>query len=135
MKSNLLFVTALFLIYSCHYSTQPYKEGKKLYEFHCASCHGTDGEGLGDLYPALKFNPHIQSNRNNLACWIYYGIAQDKPNSVTEENLAAQEMPSFKYLDPIEITNILNYVNSRFWQFEEFNLKEVSKNISDCTPD
>lgn len=32
------------------------QRGGKLYEQHCASCHGDDGQGVADIYPALAGN-------------------------------------------------------------------------------
>jgi mono/diheme cytochrome c family protein len=48
--------------------------GAKLYEQHCATCHGKQGEGLEDVYPALARNASVQMpNPTNLVQSVMYG--------------------------------------------------------------
>ncbi len=132
MKINYIWPFSLIVaIYACEYSAQPYKEGKKSYEFYCAPCHGMEAEGLGTLYPNLYLNQKIVSNRSQLACWILKG---KKPDSIADKKTyeTMQEMPGFRNLDPVEISNILNYLNARFWHLEAFSIQEISLNLTSC---
>jgi mono/diheme cytochrome c family protein len=36
-----------------------FKEGKSLFENHCADCHRLNGQGLPDKFPALDKNPFV----------------------------------------------------------------------------
>ncbi|HYV03063.1 MAG TPA: c-type cytochrome [Blastocatellia bacterium] len=38
-------------------SMQDVEKGHKLFNQHCASCHGTDGKGKGPVAPSLKVSP------------------------------------------------------------------------------
>jgi mono/diheme cytochrome c family protein len=38
-------------------SMQGDQRGRKLFNQHCASCHGTDGKGHGPVAPSLKVSP------------------------------------------------------------------------------
>lgn len=129
-KPYLIFIL-LIIIYACQYSTETYKEGKLIYENHCSSCHGVNGEGLGTLYPNLYKNDFLTSSRDSIACWIRYGIGSEvgyaKPNRFSDLN-----MPGVSYLNAIDICNTLNYLNARFWKMEEFTLQEINQNLETC---
>jgi mono/diheme cytochrome c family protein len=42
-------------------------EAKKLYGYHCAMCHGEDGDGKGDLAVQMKLALHDWRDTTNLA--------------------------------------------------------------------
>ena len=42
-------------------------EAKKLYGYHCAMCHGTDGDGKGDLAVQMKLDLKDWRNPDSLA--------------------------------------------------------------------
>src|SRR5271167_2816116 len=42
-------------------------QAKKLYGYHCAMCHGTDGDGKGDLAVQMKLDLKDWSNPDSLA--------------------------------------------------------------------
>lgn len=42
-------------------------EAKRLYGYHCAMCHGTDGDGKGDLAIQMKLDLKDWRNPNSLA--------------------------------------------------------------------
>jgi mono/diheme cytochrome c family protein len=49
-------------------------DAPQLYQTHCASCHGEQGQGQGKLYPALAGNPAVQLERpDNLIQMALYG--------------------------------------------------------------
>lgn len=101
------------------------------YEFVCAPCHGNNAEGLGTLYPNLNHTDYIKINRNNLSCWIKKGIGPDSTNA-RPTRFSDQVMPPQDKLSTIELCNILNYLNARFWNMEPFTLKEIEDQWSVC---
>lgn len=55
-------------------SAESKNNGARLYEKHCANCHGQQGEGLEDLYPALARSSAVQmTNPTNLVQSLMYG--------------------------------------------------------------
>lgn len=53
---GLLIVASGFLVH-CGGEFRPVPTGKLLYDQHCASCHGTDGQGDGPLASSLVVPP------------------------------------------------------------------------------
>ncbi len=48
--------------------------GAKIYEDQCAECHGKQGKGVNDMYPALAANRSIlMDNTNNLVLMVLHG--------------------------------------------------------------
>ena len=48
--------------------------GLKVYERHCATCHGEQGEGVAGIYPALRGNPAVRLNEAaNLVQTVLFG--------------------------------------------------------------
>lgn len=118
----------LLIVAACQYSTETYKEGKSLFDFQCAPCHGIKGEGFGTLYPNLYHLDFIKENRKFITCWIQKGIGPDSTNA-QPTRFSDQTMPPMKFLSDIDICNILNYANSRWWKMEPFTLQEINQNI------
>lgn len=132
MKFKHIFtVQSLILLISCQYSTETYKEGKIIYDIQCAACHGLNGEGLGTLYPNLYDTEYLLKNRENIVCWIYKGIGPDS-NNARNTRFTDQAMPPINILDAVEICNILNYLNGRFWKAEAFTIQEIKNNLESC---
>lgn len=73
--------------------------GKNIYEKNCQNCHGSNGEGLGELYPSLRKSTYITENPEKLACNIRFGL---------------NSMPENPQLTPIEITYLVNYIGNYF---------------------
>ncbi len=132
MRDKSVFSFLLFsLIMSCQYSTETYKEGKSLFEFQCAPCHGNRAEGFGTLYPNLLHLDYIKANRSNIPCWIRNGIGPDSTNA-KHARFSDQTMPAIKILSAIDICNILNYINSNWWKTQAFTLQEIENNLKSC---
>lgn len=86
-----------------------YQSGERLYKTHCANCHMDKGEGLGALIPPLAGADYLAANRDRLPCIIRKGL-QD--TIVVNGKVYTEIMPPNEGLSDIQITNILNYVNS-----------------------
>lgn len=55
-------------------TTQLPESGAKLYETHCAQCHGKQGEGVRNAYPPLVQNRNVTLvNPSNLVQMVLYG--------------------------------------------------------------
>jgi mono/diheme cytochrome c family protein len=119
------------LILSCDYSTEPYKEGKRIYENQCAPCHGMNGEGFGSLYPNLYDTSFINGNRFFLSCWIRRGIGPDSLNA-RKERYSDLAMPALPNLSSIDLCNVLNYLNGQFWKMESFSINEIESQLKSC---
>lgn len=92
--------------------------GKNVYEKNCQNCHGANGEGLGNLYPALIDSKYIRENTNKLACDIRFGL---------------NNMPENKQLTPIEITYLVNYIGNYFDNSIGFYSQEQTlKDLENC---
>lgn len=84
--------------------------GQQLYEDHCASCHGSDGLGQGEAYPALAGNRAVTMPKvDNLLQTLLYGGF----NAATKGYPRPFGMPPFApTLSDAEIARILSYVRS-----------------------
>ncbi len=89
---------------SCDFNT--YAQGKVLYDKHCSPCHMNDGSGLSLLYPSLMDTKRLRTIQSEIPCMIKNGVApvDSIPNS---------GMTAFPNLSEIEISNIINYINTQ----------------------
>ncbi len=131
IKFLLIFLIIFLSFITCQYSTETYKEGKLSFESQCAACHGMNAEGLGTLYPGLTQADYINAHRKELVCWIHKGIGIEN-NNARKPRHSDQAMPAMDKISAIELCNILNYLNARFWNLESFQLKEIEDNLSEC---
>lgn len=87
-------------------STNP---AKISYEKRCASCHGEDGIGLKEMIPPLANSDWLRENQDRLACIIKYGMHEKIMVNNREYDI---EMLGATKIQDIEITNIINYMNT-----------------------
>lgn len=117
----------LFLVFITIVSCQPnpYRQGQTLYEFHCANCHMNDGTGLAKLIPSLGKSGIFNEEPQSLICLIRKG----KPlNPAT-----GQQMPPNTTLNPVEMTNLVNYLRSVYKpESVAVQVNEVDKWLSGC---
>jgi len=118
----------IVLLISCDY--QPYKQGRNLYNFYCATCHMDDGSGLKGLYPPLAGADYLANNQTNLACIIRYGLSDSI--SVNQKNYN-QAMPGVKDLNEVQITNVINYINHAWGnKLQHVKVEDIRKSLIDC---
>lgn len=79
-------------------------KGQVAYQRHCASCHGTQGQGRG-MNPPLKGHPH--STPNMLKIVIKGMKGQITRNGKTYNG----RMPGFYHIPHLELADSLNYIN------------------------
>lgn len=80
--------------------------GEAFYKQHCANCHGEKGEGLRNLYPALKGNSNV-NNLPALVCFVRNGIATDQGSS-------KQAMPANSALFDLDLAQLATYIQKEF---------------------
>jgi mono/diheme cytochrome c family protein len=73
-----------------------------LYRKYCANCHGSEGEGLRALYPALAESIYLDQKIDRLPCLIVNGSG----NNIV--------MPGFPQLKPAEVAELISYLNNRW---------------------
>lgn len=100
----MLVLISVILLNSCQSADEIkqaryFVNGKNIYEKSCQNCHGSNAEGLADLYPSLQASKYIEQYTSNLACDIRFGLNQ---------------MPGNKELTPIEIAYLINYIGNYF---------------------
>ena len=106
-----------------------YTVGETLYFRHCRNCHGDKGEGLSALMPPLTDKDYLAKNQQQIACMIKNGgnkliIVNKKPY----QNL----MPP-SGLAPIEISQVLTYINNTFGNKSGLvNVEIVNTSLQNC---
>lgn len=121
------------LVYSCQSSydiktIQYVTNGEKVYRTHCQNCHGTQGEGLGKLYPPLTDSDYLIDNRNLLPQIVRHGL---KDSIKVSNEYFSGVMPAIPELTEIDIAYVLSYVTVRFGGAKEkYSLEEVKKSLS-----
>jgi mono/diheme cytochrome c family protein len=84
--------------------------GLRLYQTHCASCHGDDGRGRGNDYPPLAGNPLVASASavNSVRMVLFGGVAP-----VTADNPRPYSMPPYTgRLDEDEVAAVVSYIRA-----------------------
>ncbi len=127
----LCFITLLICLTSCDY--QPYKQGRNLYNFYCATCHMDDGSGLKGLYPPLAGADYLAKNQENLACIIRYGLSD---TILVNQKTYNQAMPGVKDLNEVQITNVINYINHAWGNdLQHVKVEDIQKSLVGCKKD
>ncbi|MFZ6730853.1 c-type cytochrome [Undibacterium sp. Ji42W] len=86
------------------------KQGGALYKTHCMDCHGAQGEGASNIYPALKSNPGLLSHA--LSNPVRMVLSGGFP-PVTKDNPRPYGMPPFAHiLTDSEVALVLSYVRN-----------------------
>ncbi|TYZ14529.1 cytochrome c [Hymenobacter lutimineralis] len=105
-------------------------EGAKLYQTHCASCHGEQGEGLRRLIPPVAASDYVTRNRASLPCLIRKGQRGPVVVNGVEYN---QVMPGHTDLTDSQIANLLNFVQQNWGNKNEpYTIREVSELLGRC---
>ncbi len=93
-------------------SAQSQANGAALYEKHCVQCHGKQGEGLVDTYPALAHNPAVRMrNPSNLVQSVMYGGF----SATTSAQPQPYGMPPFVLvLSDRDIADVLTHIRRRW---------------------
>ncbi len=116
---------------SCDY--QPYKQGRNLYNFYCATCHMDDGSGLRGLYPPLAGADYLANHQENLACIIRYGLAD---TILVNQKMYNYAMPGVEELNDVQITNVINYINHAWGNdLQHVKVEDIKNALTGCQKD
>jgi len=97
----------LALTFNEHNKKDP---GYKLYTGYCASCHGSKGQGIPNVAPAMAGNATLnQAEPLNTIYTLVYGIKKQRYSQTN----AFAAMPSYKFNND-ELTDIVNYMQNTF---------------------
>ncbi|MEB0261387.1 MULTISPECIES: cytochrome c [unclassified Mucilaginibacter] len=89
-----------------------YTGGAAIYKTNCQNCHGANGEGLSSLIPPLTDSAYLNKNRNQLSCFVKYGI---KETIIIIKGKAYEgAMPANVDLPAIDVAKVLTYVGNSF---------------------
>ncbi len=127
--SSLVFLFSFsLLIFSCQ--TNPYHDGEALYKTQCANCHMDSGEGLSALIPTLAKSDYLTKHRDQIPCIIWHGL---NDTITVNGKIYAEQMPPNVALTEVDITNILNFVNTSWGnQNPLYTLEEVKHLLEQC---
>lgn len=128
-KSFVLFLT----LSGCSSSEQVKYEqymiaGEQLYAKHCSNCHGSQGQGLANLYPPLSNSDYLQ-NFNQTLCVIKNGAKGKMTVNGVEYD---QIMPQNKQLYNLDIAQIATYMYTKWGNKNDLIVTEVVKEAK-CT--
>jgi mono/diheme cytochrome c family protein len=125
----------LSVVYSCQTEEELtyaryYVNGKGVYENHCQSCHGKNGEGLKALYPPLTDTTFLRTNKDRLACMIKYGISGKMIVNGQEYDA---EMPAETHLTDIDIAALITYITNSFGNKQGlYQANDVTEDLRNC---
>ena len=103
----------------------PYRQGQVLYTIHCENCHMVDGSGLAKLIPSLDASKLTLSNPGKLVCLIRKGLPVNKQTG--------QKMPANTFLNDVEMTNLINFLGSKYSSNPQtVQVEEVKKLLAAC---
>ncbi|MEH6308386.1 cytochrome c [Olivibacter sp. CPCC 100613] len=110
---------------------QFFTNGKSLFTAKCENCHGSNGEGLGNLYPPLTDTAFIRTERKELPCIVKYGLHKEL---TVGNHQFDTEMPANPTLTDQEIAYILTYIGNSFGNnLGLVSTEEVTVNLKNCT--
>lgn len=105
--------------------------GEVAYENYCASCHGNDGKGVGELVPPVYQSSLLKENPDQLACIIIYGM-----QGPVEVNGVIYNQPMLGLegqISEMELTNLVNFLLQEWNDVEERQtIKDIGKNLENC---
>jgi mono/diheme cytochrome c family protein len=104
--------------------------GLSLYIERCSQCHGTDGKGLGTLYPPLSDSDFLFQNPDSVPCFIKNGkLGPLIVNGIGFD----QPMPANPDLLDEEISQLINYIKNAWGNTAEFySVEKVEEKLKNC---
>lgn len=108
MSTSKIFI-ALTLIFLLSCNDTQYVKGKKIYDIACNNCHMDDGKGLQGIIPPLAQSDYLANHQDELVRIITMGI---KDTILVNGISYDQPMEGITTLTPVQITNVINYINT-----------------------
>jgi len=123
-------LAGLFVLLFSRCDRNPFPQGERLYNAHCASCHMEDGTGLVAWYPPLKKSDYLLKNQSMLPCIIRFGLEE----SITVNGVVFDlPMDGFPQLDEAEINNLINFISSRWGDKRFVQPETISEQLTECS--
>ena len=115
--------------YACQEET--YVQGKAIYEYKCANCHMSSGEGLLGNIPPLAGADWLRDHRAEIACVIRYGYE----DSIFVNGIGySAKMAGHPELSDTEITNVANYLLTAWYnEYAPLSPAEVEEGLAACS--
>jgi mono/diheme cytochrome c family protein len=109
---------------------QYFVEGQQLYNLHCSNCHQANGEGVGKLFPPIKFSDYMEKNFDKVICLMQNGISGEIMVNGVSFN---QPMPGIQGLTNLEVAEIATFIYNT-WGHERgyIDVKSVNKVLENC---
>ena len=127
---NIRFFLSLCLMGFLIGCSQPFAQGKRLYEFHCENCHQPEGDGLVKIMPPIANSDYYDANFDNLSCIIRYGL---RDTILVNGTIYNGIMEGNSRLNEVEITNIINYMEYEFNDSKRrISVQEVESQLTNC---
>ena len=121
-------LTLFLLLFIGGCQPEPYNQGEMLYKYHCENCHMEDGSGLGKLIPHLDSSKLTLSDPAKLVCLIRNGLPVNR--------LTGQKMPANPKLNDVEMTNLVNFLGSKYAANPQTVIvTDVKKMLAGCQTD
>jgi mono/diheme cytochrome c family protein len=129
MLRKMLFA-CLIVVSATACEDQTYQSGGRLYKTACANCHMDTGEGLGALIPPIAGSDFLGKNRDLLPCLVRNGI---RDTITVNGKTYAENMPGMPGLSDIQITNLLNFINTTWGNKNPaYSYEEVEVLLGKC---
>lgn len=132
--SGIFSLTLISILYSCQTAEKVqldayYVNGRDIYIAQCENCHGTKGEGLGELTPPLTDSVFMKKNKAQLACIIKHGYST--PVRI-HGKVYEGKMPDFNMAD-IDLAQVIVYITNGFGHKQGmYSNQQVAKDLKNC---
>lgn len=101
-----------------------------VYNRHCASCHGREGQGLKALYPALTDSAYLGDRIGELPCLISSGV---RGKIVTGKRTKNIRMPAFADLSIQQMNSLISYLQLNWGKGgETVSEQKISQWLRSC---
>ena len=101
--------------------------GERLYEKHCAQCHGKSGEGVADAYPALAGNRAVllRDTHNLVQVVLHGGYGPSTPGKPQPFGMPPYQL----ILNDTEVAAVLSFIRNAWGQsaapLSEFDINKI----------
>ena len=86
-------------------------QGRALYLEHCSSCHQSDGQGLGTLYPPVAQSDYLEADIARAICITKKGLAEEIKVNGKSYNMP---MPANQHLSSLEVAEIMTFIYNKW---------------------
>jgi len=132
---HVIIVSAMFLALNLSCQNSPEKisanlaesieEGKIIYNDFCISCHMTNGEGAGAIFPPLANSDYLKNKQIESIKAVKYGMSGE----ILVNGKTFNSVMSPMGLSDQEVADVMNYINNSWGNdYGEFYTKsDISK--------